>query len=380
MVPRLRFDIEWSDLLRAAAVSIRGAPQNESSAREAIVTLSVRSAFDLLLSALALPQGSEVMLSEVTVPHMATIAQEHGLVPVGVPIDPRTLSIDVAKVAKRATDKTRLLMVAPLFGTRMPLDELGDWARERNILLVEDAAQALTSAPLTRDPATGASLYSFGPIKTATALGGGGALVKDDQLRDRMSEIATTWPLQSRYDYLARIAKISLLKLFSHRLLLTPLVHLVAALGGDADKFVGGTARGFPSEKLFAQLRKRPCVALTAMISHRLVHFDASAITERTRRGKELATQIEPAAFAAGCDNSLHTYWVFPAVCREPEKALAELRAAGIDATRHSGLAVVGDDSPDHWFRRVVFVPHHSGVSERMLERAAEIVRSTSEV
>lgn len=382
MVPRLRFDISWRDLAHAARLCLVGSasPKNPCEVAfspEAVVTLSVRSAFDLLLAALELPAGSEVLFSEVTVPHMHRIAREHALVPVSAPVDPRTLHISTGDVLQRLTPNTRLVVIAHLFGARAPLDDIGPLLAERQILLVEDCAQALVEGRLARDPAADVSLYSFGPIKTATALAGGVAVVKDEVLRRRMNEIVATWPEQSRWEYLERVMRIAVLKCLSHPYLLTPFVTAIEAIGGDADGLVGGSARGFSDGDFFEQLRKRPCASLAAMIAHRLQYLDPATIAARTRRGDMLVMQLGDATCVAGCDNPTHTYWVFPVVCQDPQAVCCALRAAGFDASQHSGLAVIEDEDPNHWFRRTVFVPHHAGVPERRLREAAALIRAS---
>lgn len=384
MVPRLRFDISWSDLARAMGYCLCAKhecalPLSRATADEAMVTLSVRSAFDLLLGALRLPAGSEVLMSDVTVPHMPRIVREHGLVPVAVPLDPRTLHIDLQALEDRLTEQSRLIVWAHLFGARTPLTNLGRLAQACDLMLIEDCAQALGCGPLARDPAADVSLFSFGPIKTATALGGGIALVKNDTIRGHMHQLASCWPWQSRLAYLARVIRISSLKLLSGRWLFTPFVGTIDVMGGDADKFVGNSARAFPDDRLLQCLRQQPAAPLERLLHYRLSHFDKSHIAERTRRGVHLATAIQPAAFAAGCDNPSHTYWVFPLVCDQPDKVVCALRRAGFDASQISGLCVVGDPQPHHWFRRTVFVPHDCQVSENDLQRAAEVIRQTVE-
>lgn len=391
MYPRLRIDITWSDLAKAmgycvAAGATKPLPLRTTVPGDAIVTLSVRSGFDLLLASLSLPAGSEVLLSEVTVPHMPRIVREHGLVPVAVPVDPRTLGVNVEDVRRQLSPRTKVVVVAHLFGSRMPLAELGELCRARGILLVEDCAQALTSGAPERDPAADASLYSFGPIKTATALGGGIAMVRDAALRARMVAQAGSWPRQSTLGYAARVAKIAALKALSQRWLFTPLVASIEAVGGDADAFVGHSARGFPDDRLFACLRQRPSAALQQLIAWRLANFDKRCIAERTRRGQRLAAAIESPMFVAGCDNATHTYWVFPLVCEKPANVVRPLRGAGFDASQISGLTVVGDGDfngdldrcpdrrRDHWLSRTVFVPCGPQVPERKLNRAAEII------
>lgn len=363
MIPRLRIDIGWFDLLRALGYCL-GAPGtiepplDPNTRDEALVTLSVRTAFDLWLAALELPAGSEILLSEVTVPHMAHIVREHGLVPVAVPVDPRTLCVSADAVRERITPRTRVLVVAHLFGTRMPLAELGELAREQAILLVEDCAQAFTGS-LARAPAVAASFYSFGPIKTATALGGGVALVEDKQVRERMQHIAAVWPQQSASSYAARVAKMSLLKVLSIPAFFTLLVKAIELTGRDPDVVVGHSARGFPDAQLFAALRQRPSMAMVKLLARRLAHFDAQSIASRTCRGQQFASTIRSPEFIAGMDNSTHTFWVIPLVSPDPQATVQQLRTSGLDASQISGLAIVeGEHAPgDHWFHQTVFVP-----------------------
>src|SRR6476660_1651277 len=58
-----------------------------SDGSKALITLSVRSALDLYLRAIALPTGSEVIVSAITHPDMAEILRYHGLKPVPVDLD-----------------------------------------------------------------------------------------------------------------------------------------------------------------------------------------------------------------------------------------------------------------------------------------------------
>lgn len=364
MTPRLRIDIGWFDLARAVGYCL-GVPATtelplEASARdEALVTLSVRSALDLWLAALDLPAGSEVLLSEVTVPHMARIVREHGLVPRAVPVDPRTLCVSANDVRERITPNTRVLVVAHLFGTRMPLADLAALCREHGLLLVEDCAQALTAVPFARHPAADASLYSFGPIKTATALGGGIVLVANAEVRERMQHLAESWPQQSTSSYAVRVAKMGLLKLLSYPLLFTLLVRVVELTGRDADAVVGHSARGFPDAELFAALRQRPCPAMRKLLVRRLAHFDPTAIERRTEHAHQFAATICLPDYVAGIDNPSHTFWVVPLIGDDPVNMVWALRTAGLDASQISGLAIVdGEHAPvDHWFHHTVFVP-----------------------
>ena len=90
-------------------------------ARASLACLSVRSGFDALLGALALPRGSEVLMSAVNIADMARIIEAHGLTPVPVDLDMQTLTVSMASLARAATPCTRAVLVAHLFGSRMPM-------------------------------------------------------------------------------------------------------------------------------------------------------------------------------------------------------------------------------------------------------------------
>ena len=93
--------------------------------------LSVRTAFDLYLKALNLPQGSLVVCSPLTIPDMVTILYEHGLVPLPVDLDPSTLApkagVLEAEVSKRSAKHSvedaeplvRAIYVAHVFGAQV---------------------------------------------------------------------------------------------------------------------------------------------------------------------------------------------------------------------------------------------------------------------
>src|SRR5436853_2294655 len=68
---------------------------------DAFACLSVRTGFDLWLSALGLPRGSEVLVSAITIRDMVRIIEAHGLVAVPVDVNPEDLSVEIASL-KRA--------------------------------------------------------------------------------------------------------------------------------------------------------------------------------------------------------------------------------------------------------------------------------------
>src|SRR5918995_705417 len=100
------------------------------SLEEGLVCFSVRSGWDLWLAAQGLRAGDEVLVSAVTHPDMVRIIRGHGLRAVPVDIDPRTLAPLPLALEAALTPRTRVVLVAHLFGGRMDLDVVARFARE----------------------------------------------------------------------------------------------------------------------------------------------------------------------------------------------------------------------------------------------------------
>ena len=129
---RVRLDIGWIDLMAAIAfcvqprhrsAAIQQAEQAWSRRDDFLVTLSVRSAFDLTLRVLKLPPRSEIIFSALTVPDMVRIARFHGLIPVPADVDQQG-KICPDLLRRCLTPRSRMIIVAHLFGGQTPLDEV----------------------------------------------------------------------------------------------------------------------------------------------------------------------------------------------------------------------------------------------------------------
>ncbi|MCZ6462873.1 MAG: DegT/DnrJ/EryC1/StrS family aminotransferase, partial [Proteobacteria bacterium] len=198
MWPRIRFDIGWWDLaygLWACAAARdrdhwqRAVESLWSADGGALACHSVRGGFDLLLSSLALPRGSEVLFSALNVKGMIKIARRHGLVPVPVDLDPDTMGPRPDALRRAIGPRSRVLVVAHLFGCRLDLEVVLSLAEEHELFVVEDCAQAFAGLGYRGHPRANVSAFSFGPLKTASALGGALLQVRDPHVLDAMREL-----------------------------------------------------------------------------------------------------------------------------------------------------------------------------------------------
>src|SRR5215203_3128582 len=175
---------------------------------EGLVCLSVRSGWDLWLDAQGLRAGDEVLVSAITHPDMIRIIHEHGLRAVPVDIDPETLAPRPWMLEAVLTPRTRVVLVAHLFGGRMDLGGVAKFSRDCGLLLVEDCAQAFQGPERMGDPVADVSMYSFGTLKTSTALGGAVLRVRDRKVLGRMRGIQAFYLVQRRVAYLQKLLKV----------------------------------------------------------------------------------------------------------------------------------------------------------------------------
>jgi dTDP-4-amino-4,6-dideoxygalactose transaminase len=139
-----------------------------------------------------------VIVSALTIPDMWTLLEHHGLRVIPVDVDPATLAPTAADIERLVTPATRAVLVAHLFGTRSGLDDIVRVAREHGLLLWEDRAQTFDSPTPHGDARADCSMLSFGPIKTATALGGGALIFSDASLAAKIRATHAAYPRARR--------------------------------------------------------------------------------------------------------------------------------------------------------------------------------------
>lgn len=401
MIPRHRLDISFGDLA-FALVSAAGARHADRRAARlaawwsrdegALACSSVRAGFDCLLTALELEPGDEVIVSAVTHPDMPRIVRAHGLIPVPVDLELATLAPPAAALERALTPRTRALLVAHLFGARFDLAECAAFARSHGLCLIEDCAQTILGADDRGDERADVSLFSFGSIKTATALGGALVRVRSPHTLARMREIEAWWPRQPRREHAVKTLKYAVLVALDRPLPYTALVSLARVARFDLDRFVSSTVRAFrprPGEDHEAAflrwLRRRPSAPLLALLERRLRRLDAGRLDRRRAAGARVAAGLPPALERPGSALEGSTHWVFPVLSDAPDALVAALRESGFDATRGTSAIAAVDPPPDRpgsdpvearrLLAGIVFLPVYPELPERTLDRLGEAVR-----
>lgn len=392
MWARKRLDIGWPDLaiglMHSCFLWDRRAIQRKierawSDSDDVLACLSVRSGFDLLLEELNLPRGSEVLLSAVTIWHMVDIVEQHGLVPVPVDLDLTSMAPKADAMRRAITPATRAVVVAHLFGSRFPLEPIVEVAKEHGLLVIEDCAQAFAGRQYGGHPEADVSMFSFGPIKTATALWGGVLRVRDGQMLQRMRARQADYPVQKRRSYLRRLVKCAALKACCTRPVFGAMMRACRVMKRDHDRLINESVRGFRGPGLLQRIRQQPSTPALALLARRLRKFNGRRLADRASKGELLVQMLKDHVVCPGTAAAPHTHWVFPILVDDPDQVIALLRESGFDATQGQSLCVVAPpaERPDlepcaarDAMARIVFLPLYPEMSKRAVRRMARVL------
>ena len=155
-------------------------------------------ALQIALMALGLQPGDEVITASYTYIATVEVVALLRLKPVFVDVDPDTFTMNIDGVKKAITSKTKAIIPVHLYGQSANMEPLMALAKEHNIPLIEDNAQAIGSSYTFSDGTTkktGAmgliGCTSFFPSKNLGGYGDGGAIfTSDDALAEQLKMIA----------------------------------------------------------------------------------------------------------------------------------------------------------------------------------------------
>jgi len=136
----------------------------------------------LALRGYGIGAGDEVIVPAMTFIATAEAVTMAGAVPVFVDIDPKTYNIDLGKIERAITEKTRAIIPVHLCGRAVDMAQLMEIVRPYGLLVIEDCAQAAGAKWAGKAVGTwgNAGCFSFYPSKNLGAYGDGGAVVTND--------------------------------------------------------------------------------------------------------------------------------------------------------------------------------------------------------
>jgi len=166
------FENEWKEYTHSAFVK---AHMNGSSALTS------------MYFALDLPPGSEIMVPSYTFFSACLAMRFFGLVPVFIDIDPKTACFDLEDAKRKLTPQTKAVEAMHSWGLPCEMDLIGDWAKEKGLILLEDAAHAHGASMQGRKMGTWGAMgiCSFQTSKVLPAIEGGMGMYQTRQHYER---------------------------------------------------------------------------------------------------------------------------------------------------------------------------------------------------
>ena len=160
-------------------------------APQAVAVSSATAGLHLLLHALGIGPGDEVITSPFTFASTVNMIALLGAKPVFADIDYHSLMMRPELVREKITEKTRAIIPVHIAGAPFDLDPLCELAREKGIKVVDDAAHALgvvyKGRPVGSHPHP--AVFSFQATKNITSAEGGMITLHDQELAARLRRL-----------------------------------------------------------------------------------------------------------------------------------------------------------------------------------------------
>lgn len=184
--------------------------EKKTGTAKALLTTSCTSALEMAAHLCDVQPGDEVILPSYTFVSTADAFVLRGAKCVFVDVDPRTMNIDETKIEAAITDKTKVIAVMHYAGVACEMDTIMDIANRHNLMVVEDAAQAIMSTYKGKPLGTIGDFgtFSFHETKNYSMGEGGALLIKDPKYIEKAEILREKGTDRSKY-YRGQIDKYS---------------------------------------------------------------------------------------------------------------------------------------------------------------------------
>lgn len=345
MIPRGQIDISISEIFKgigyclADLLRVDKPSDNIAEDERQLICLSVRTGFDLLLTALDFPPGSEIIVSNINIPNMFSIIEAHQLIAVPVSVDKNTLCTSEEEIKNVLSTKTKAILVTHLFGAIANIEGIIALAKKYNLLVIEDGAQAFAGDSYKGHPKTDVIMKSFGMIKTNTAIQGATFFFNDTDLRDKVILLNSQLPKQDVSVYLKKLIKAIFIRLMTNRWIYTLFYFLIKIQKKDIDDVLSGFTKGFPGLDMLSKIRYSANDPTKRLLLWKLNRYSSAKIEKRKRYAKNILSNIPP-RMTVGYQNHHNSYWVLPIETDQPEALIAYLGRKGFDATKKASSLI----------------------------------------
>jgi dTDP-4-amino-4,6-dideoxygalactose transaminase len=298
-------------------------------------------ALALILRALGIGAGDEVITTPLSAAFTAIAIVMAGARPVFADIDPERMTLDAAAAERAITERTVALLPVHLYGQPADLKSLAGLAKRKGLALIEDCCQAHIATCEGQPVGTFgiAGAFSFYPTKNLGALGDGGAVVtRDAALADRIKRLRNGGQTD-RYH------------------------HVEIGVNSRLDELQAAVLRA-----RLPLLGRRTAQRRTLAARYRSLLSDVKAVTV-------------PPELDAG-----HVYHLFPVRARRRTVLQDRLRAAGIETLVHYPVTINRQpafastdpaDCPEaaRAANELLSLPFYPGLPVEVLDSVVEVIR-----
>jgi dTDP-4-amino-4,6-dideoxygalactose transaminase len=315
-----------------------------AKAAHAIGTGNGTDALTLILRALDIGPGDEVITTPLSAVFTSLAILMAGARPVFADIDPRRLTLHPQDVERLVTPRTRAIMPVHLYGQPADMEGLQRVAGRHGLAIVEDCCQAHLATAGGRPVGTlgVAGAFSFYPTKNLGALGDGGAVITNDRaLADRVRRLRN---------------------------------------GGQATKY------HHQEPGINSRLDELQAAVLRARLRH------LGAWTARRRElARSYRTHLEgvPSLQLVPQEDAGHVYHLFVLRSSSRDALQASLAAGGVETLIHYPIPIPNQPAlahvdpracpvADQVCREVLSLPLHIGMTGSDVERVAAVIRDVT--
>jgi dTDP-4-amino-4,6-dideoxygalactose transaminase len=226
-------------------------------------------------------------------------------------------------------------------------------------------------------------MFSFGPIKTNTALGGAVLRVRNNPLREKMERKQDQWKFQTSFSFAKRVGKYAFVKVISSRPFCGGIYRFMKLFGKNHDSIASSMARGFAGPGVFERIRKQPSLPLLKLLHHKLALFDSASTDRRRKLGEQFVQMVDDRVHVLGSQMERQTFWVLPILVGDPRSLVQTMWDAGFDASTHCSLHSITrnqDSTAARILNHIVFLPIHPAMPINEVRRMAEVVLAANPV
>lgn len=194
--------------------------QSLTGSKFCIAMPSARTSIYLVIKSL-IKEGDEVILSPYTIADVVNMVICAGAKPVFADIEHKTCNISPETLLAAITKKTAVVLVTHFYGNLSDIDEISKICNDKNLLLIEDSAQAFGVRKNKRFSGTWgiAGIYSFGLYKNVNGFMGGAIVTNNQTLEQNIRKEIKLWKTISRVQLLKKVLNAIFIDLVTSRIL-----------------------------------------------------------------------------------------------------------------------------------------------------------------